>query len=184
MSDLRPDTVARMVAEAKEHVETLPVERVAAEIEGGEALLIDVREEDERLLEGALALSKTLIKHNRPGYGNHLFGTSWTRKECPAKPGGVGCRSRPAARAAFSAASHAGPRVPHPICAWLPTSLSPPSSVVGTAREAPDHPALQAPGTSPFDTVFRYGVLATTVFERRALARIKLSTPSTSRQKR
>src|SRR5215216_4447362 len=54
MSDLRPDTVARMVAEAKEHVETLPVERVAAEIEGGEALLIDVREEDERLLEGAL----------------------------------------------------------------------------------------------------------------------------------
>jgi hypothetical protein len=30
MSDLRPDTVARMVAEAKEHVETLPVERVAA----------------------------------------------------------------------------------------------------------------------------------------------------------
>lgn len=54
MSDLRSDTVARMVAEAKEHVETLPVERVAAEIEGGEALLIDVREEDERLLEGAL----------------------------------------------------------------------------------------------------------------------------------
>ncbi len=54
MSDLRPDTVARMVAEAKEHVETLPVERVAAEIEGGKALLIDVREEDERLLEGAL----------------------------------------------------------------------------------------------------------------------------------
>src|SRR5215210_7605802 len=54
MSDLRPDTVARMVAEAKEHVETLPVERVAAEIEGGEALLIDVREEDERLLEGAI----------------------------------------------------------------------------------------------------------------------------------
>ena len=54
MSDLRPDTVARMVAEAKEHVETLPVERVAAEIERGEALLIDVREEDERLLEGAL----------------------------------------------------------------------------------------------------------------------------------
>ena len=38
MSDLRSDTVARMVAEAKEHVETLPVERVAAEIEGGEAL--------------------------------------------------------------------------------------------------------------------------------------------------
>src|SRR5215218_4325357 len=99
-----------------------------------------------------VALSKTLITNNRPGYGNRLFGTSWTRKECPAKPGGVGCRSRPAARAAFSAVSHAGPRVPHPTCAWLPTSLSPPSSVVGTAREVPDHPALQAPGTSPFDT--------------------------------
>jgi hypothetical protein len=31
----RPDTVAQMVAEAKEHVENLSAERVAAEIEGG-----------------------------------------------------------------------------------------------------------------------------------------------------
>jgi rhodanese-related sulfurtransferase len=54
MSDSRPDTVARMVAEAKEHVENLPVERVAAEIEGGGVIIIDVREEDERLLECAL----------------------------------------------------------------------------------------------------------------------------------
>ena len=54
MSESRPDTVARMVAEAKEHVESLPVERVAAEIEGGGVVIIDVREEDERLLEGAL----------------------------------------------------------------------------------------------------------------------------------
>lgn len=43
-----------MVAEAKERVENLSAERVAAEIEGGDALLIDVREEDERLLEGAI----------------------------------------------------------------------------------------------------------------------------------
>ena len=35
MSEPHLDTVARMVAEAKEHVENLPVERVAAEIEGG-----------------------------------------------------------------------------------------------------------------------------------------------------
>jgi rhodanese-related sulfurtransferase len=54
MSESRPDTVARMVAEAREHVESLPVERVAAEIEGGGVIIIDVREEDERLLEGAL----------------------------------------------------------------------------------------------------------------------------------
>jgi rhodanese-related sulfurtransferase len=54
MSESRPDTVARMVAEAKEHVESLPVERAAAEIEGGGVIIIDVREEDERLLEGAL----------------------------------------------------------------------------------------------------------------------------------
>ena len=54
MSESRPDTVARMVAEAKEHVENLPVERVAAEIEEGGVIIIDVREEDERLLEGAL----------------------------------------------------------------------------------------------------------------------------------
>ena len=50
----RPDTVARMVAEANEHVENLPAEWVAAEIEGGDVILIDVREEDERLLEGAI----------------------------------------------------------------------------------------------------------------------------------
>jgi rhodanese-related sulfurtransferase len=54
MSESRPDYVARMVAEAKEHVESLPVERVAAEIEGSGVIIIDVREEDERLLEGAL----------------------------------------------------------------------------------------------------------------------------------
>lgn len=46
-----------MVAEAKERVENLSAERVAAEIERGDALLIDVREEDERLLEGAIANS-------------------------------------------------------------------------------------------------------------------------------
>lgn len=50
----RPGTVARMVAEANEHVENLSAERVAAEIEGGDVILIDVREEDERLLEGAI----------------------------------------------------------------------------------------------------------------------------------
>lgn len=50
----RPDTVARMVAEANEHVENLSAERVAAEIEGGDVILINVREEDERLLEGAI----------------------------------------------------------------------------------------------------------------------------------
>src|SRR5215216_4722950 len=54
MSELPPDTVARLVAEAKEHVENLPAERVAGEIQRGEAILIDVREEDERLLEGAI----------------------------------------------------------------------------------------------------------------------------------
>ncbi len=51
MSESHPrlDTVARMVAEANEHVESLSAERVAAEIEGGDVILIDVREEDERL---------------------------------------------------------------------------------------------------------------------------------------
>ena len=54
MSASRPDTVARMVAEAKEHVENLPLEQLATEVEGGDVILIDVREEDERLLEDAL----------------------------------------------------------------------------------------------------------------------------------
>ncbi len=54
MSESQPETVGRMVAEARERVENLSVERAAAEIEGGEVLLIDVREDEERLLEGAI----------------------------------------------------------------------------------------------------------------------------------
>lgn len=57
MSESRPDTLVRMVAEAKERVENLSVGRVADEIEGDNATLVDVREEDERLLEGAIANS-------------------------------------------------------------------------------------------------------------------------------
>jgi rhodanese-related sulfurtransferase len=56
-SESQPETVARMVAEAKERIESLSVERAAAEIEGGDVLLVDVREEDERILEGAIATS-------------------------------------------------------------------------------------------------------------------------------
>ena len=37
-------TAADMVAEAKARVENLTVEQAAAEIEGGDALLIDIRE--------------------------------------------------------------------------------------------------------------------------------------------
>ncbi|HKH76359.1 MAG TPA: rhodanese-like domain-containing protein [Rubrobacteraceae bacterium] len=54
MSESPPETLAQMVAHAKQHVRALPAERVAAEIEAGDAILIDVREEDERLLEGAI----------------------------------------------------------------------------------------------------------------------------------
>ena len=54
MSESRPETLGQMIEHAKQHVQTLPAERVAAEIEAGGVLLIDVREEDERLLEGSL----------------------------------------------------------------------------------------------------------------------------------
>lgn len=40
-------TAADMVAEAKARVENLTVEQAAAEIEGGDTLLIDIREPDE-----------------------------------------------------------------------------------------------------------------------------------------
>jgi rhodanese-related sulfurtransferase len=50
----RPKTVEQMVAEAKERVQNLSVEEVTDEIDGGDVLLVDLREDDERLLEGAI----------------------------------------------------------------------------------------------------------------------------------
>ena len=49
-----PKSAAQMVAEAKGHVENLTPQQVAAEVEGGEAILIDIREDDERLQSGAI----------------------------------------------------------------------------------------------------------------------------------
>jgi rhodanese-related sulfurtransferase len=43
-----PKTVADLVAEAKQRVENLSVDQVAAELDGGDAILIDVREQVER----------------------------------------------------------------------------------------------------------------------------------------
>jgi rhodanese-related sulfurtransferase len=49
-----PKTAAEMVAEAKARVENLTVEQAAKEIEGGGALLVDVREPDERQANGSI----------------------------------------------------------------------------------------------------------------------------------
>ena len=54
MAKPQPETVARMVAEARQRIENLSVKRVVVEIEEEDVLLVDVREDDERLLEGAI----------------------------------------------------------------------------------------------------------------------------------
>ena len=43
-----------MVAEARERMQSLSVEEVASEIEGGNALIVDLREDDERFLVGTI----------------------------------------------------------------------------------------------------------------------------------
>ncbi len=43
-----------MVSEAKGRVENLTPEQVAAEVEGGDATLIDIREDDERVQNGVI----------------------------------------------------------------------------------------------------------------------------------
>lgn len=48
-------TVADLVADAKQRVENLSVDQVAAELEGGDAILIDVREQNERDEHGRIA---------------------------------------------------------------------------------------------------------------------------------
>lgn len=49
-----PKSAAEMVAEAKGRVENLGPEQVAAELEGGETTLLDIREDEERRRDGTI----------------------------------------------------------------------------------------------------------------------------------
>jgi len=57
MSEGQPKTAAQMVAEAEGRIENLMPERVANEIEGGDVTLIDVREDEDRIQNGAIPKS-------------------------------------------------------------------------------------------------------------------------------
>jgi rhodanese-related sulfurtransferase len=48
-------TATQMVAQAKTRIENLSVAQVAEEIDGGEALVVDIREPDERQRDGYIA---------------------------------------------------------------------------------------------------------------------------------
>src|SRR5438093_8327002 len=54
MSTTQTKTAAAMVAEAKARIENLRPARVASEIEGAKALLVDIREADERAQNGVI----------------------------------------------------------------------------------------------------------------------------------
>ncbi len=54
MSSGTPKTAAQLVAEAKQRVENLTPTQVAAEVERGEALLVDLREPEERAEQGTI----------------------------------------------------------------------------------------------------------------------------------
>ncbi len=54
MSDIQQKTAAEMVAEAKGRVENLGPGQVASEVEGGDVVLVDIREDDERVQSGAI----------------------------------------------------------------------------------------------------------------------------------
>lgn len=47
-------TAAEMVAEAKQRIENLSVEEAARELDGGDALFVDIREPDERAQSGTI----------------------------------------------------------------------------------------------------------------------------------
>ncbi len=49
-----PKTAAQLVAEARQRVETLTPDQVAAEVERGEVLLVDLREGEERAQQGTI----------------------------------------------------------------------------------------------------------------------------------
>lgn len=54
MSESQPKAAAEMVAEAKGRVENLTPEQVATELDAGSVTLVDIREDDERLQNGAI----------------------------------------------------------------------------------------------------------------------------------
>ena len=54
MSESQPKTAAQMVAEAKERIENLTPEQAAAELEGGDVVLIDIREDADRIQNGTI----------------------------------------------------------------------------------------------------------------------------------
>jgi len=54
MSEGQPKTAAQMVAEARGRIENLTPEQVANEVEAGDAILIDIREGDDRIRNGAI----------------------------------------------------------------------------------------------------------------------------------
>jgi len=49
-----PKTAAEMVAEAKSRVQNLTVDEAAREVEGGDAMLVDIREPNERETHGSI----------------------------------------------------------------------------------------------------------------------------------
>lgn len=54
MATTQTKTVAAMVAEAKGRIENLPPSAVATELESGKALLVDIREPEERVQNGVI----------------------------------------------------------------------------------------------------------------------------------
>jgi rhodanese-related sulfurtransferase len=57
VSESQPKTAAQMVAEAKERIENLTPEQAAAELEGGDVILIDIREDADRIQNGVIPTS-------------------------------------------------------------------------------------------------------------------------------
>jgi rhodanese-related sulfurtransferase len=66
MSTTQTKTVGAMVAEAKARIENLPPATVAKEVEAGDALLVDIREPEERaqggLIKGSVPAPRGMIE--------------------------------------------------------------------------------------------------------------------------
>jgi rhodanese-related sulfurtransferase len=63
---MQPKTAAQLVQEAKQRVENLSTERVAAELERGDAILIDLREPNEQaqhgMIPGAISAPRGMLE--------------------------------------------------------------------------------------------------------------------------
>jgi rhodanese-related sulfurtransferase len=140
MPDTTPKTASQLVAEAKQRVENLTPDQVAAELERGDALLVDLRESTEReqngVIPGAVHAPRGMLEfYADPSSPYHREEFDPNRRQWVSLTFGAESKLTHYATAGSSsiAPRAADPRSPLPPCSrWGTRTL--PTSTAGSTR--------------------------------------------------